>query len=112
MATTQIGVGVQNDGNFSFLEQFDSLTGIANRVETFRCSQPVGTYGITEAGSRVSAICGKDHLTSISNHIHRFIYSRGQTSKHLPILLEGREQMNPEGLPNGSWDSRVRDLDF
>lgn len=111
MATVQVSASVQNDGNFAHLDQFDPVKGLLKRIEVFRCSQPSGPFGITGAGSPATAICGADHLTKISNRVHRSIYSEGQRSARISALLEIREEMNPHSLPEGSWDVRIRDVD-
>jgi hypothetical protein len=110
MATTQSSASVQNDGNFAHLELFDPVNALSKRVEVFRCSQPIGCYGITGSGSPVDALCGADHLSSTSNRLFRGIYSEGQGNRDLPILIEFREEIDPDGLPAGSIDVRVRDL--
>ncbi|OWT48552.1 hypothetical protein [Bacillus sp. K2I17] len=112
MSTMQSSVSVQNDGNFSHLDFFDPSTNMLRRIEVFRGSQPEGAYGVTAPGSNVKAICGSDHLTPKSNRIYRSLYSEGQKTAKLPMVLELREEKNLEGLPDGSWDVRIRDLDF
>lgn len=100
-----------NDGNYSFIEYQNSLTqGPIDRIDVFRCSQPVGQFGVTGSGTTVQALAAIDHLSSNSNKVFRSIYSHG-TGTALPILLEMREEMNPHGFPLGSWDDRIRDLD-
>lgn len=111
MASFQIGASVQNDGNFAHLDQFNPHTGIVKRIEVFRCSQPLGQFGITGAGTPVSALCEGDHLSSRSNRVHRSIYSEGQKGTRLPAIFEIREEFDPEGMPDGSWDVRIRDVD-
>jgi hypothetical protein len=69
---------------------------------------------VTASGSRVEFICGDDHLTESSNRIFRYTFSLGDEQDnltHLPSVLEGREEFNPAGSPDGSWEVRVRDID-
>ena len=76
-------------------------------------SHPV-VIGVTLSGSRVEDIAASDHLTPHSNQIFRYFLAVGDEKTHrgsVPILLEGREEFNPPGMPEGSWDVRVRDLD-
>lgn len=102
---------VMNDGNYSFIEYQDVLSqGPIDRIDVFRCSQPIGQFGVSGSGTTVQALAAADHLTPNSNKVFRSIYSHG-TGTALPILLEMREEMNPGGLPSGSWDDRIRDLD-
>lgn len=110
MGTIQIAASVQNDGNFSHLDQFNPATGLLKRIEVFRCSHPLSRFGITGAGTSAVDLCGSDHLNPRSNCIHRSIYSEGQRGGSLVALLEGREDLKPEGLPDGSLDIRTRDL--
>jgi hypothetical protein len=63
-------------------------------------------------GSTVEAICGDDYLRPSSNRVHRSIYSEGQKGSRLTAIFEIREEFDPDGLPEGSWDVRVRDLDI
>lgn len=115
MALSQIAIGVCNDGNVSQLDVTDQVNGgVYYRIEVFRSSQPSGEYGLTLSGSRVEDICGIDHLTPLSNQAFRYIFSVGDKGIHsdnFPILLEGREVFNPSGMPDGSWEIRIRDLD-
>lgn len=111
MVTKQVAASVQNDGNFSQIDQLNQRTNVRKRIEVFRSSQPQGRYGITIAGTPVEAIAGDEHLIEGSNRIHRSIYSEGQNSERLTAIFELREEMNPRGLPEGSWDMRFRDLD-
>jgi hypothetical protein len=110
MGTFQLGASVQNDGNFSHLDQFNPATGLVKRIEVFRSSQPLSRFGMTGPGTAVDDLCGNDHLGPRSNCIHRSVYSEGQRGGPLVVLLEGREEMNPDGLPDGSLDIRTRDL--
>jgi len=115
MGLQQTAISVCNDGNVSQLDVTDNAGGGRyNRIEVYRCSQPPGGYGITASGSRAEYICGKDHLTSSSNRIFRYTFSLGDSSSILTDLtsvLEGREEFNPSGLPDGSWEVRLRDID-
>lgn len=115
MGLTQESLSVCNDGNVSQLDVVDRPSGdIYYRIEVYRCSQPSGGYGITLSGSRVEHICGNDHLSEDSNRTFRYIFAFGNDRLHksaMPIVLEGREILNPSGLPEGSWEVRLRDLD-
>lgn len=117
MPLKQAGISVCNDGNVSQLDvedQIPSGDGAFLRIEVYRSSQPSGGYGVTLSGSRVEHICGEDHLTADSNRVFRYTFSVGKVGDHrsnISTLLEGREEFNPEGLPEGSWDVRIRDLD-
>lgn len=115
MGLQQAAISVCNDGNVSQLDVTDNAGGGRyNRIEVYRCSQPSGGYGITASGSRVEFICGRDHLTERSNQIFRYTYSLGDAGANttdLTSVLEGREEFNPVGLPNGSWEVRLRDID-
>ncbi len=115
MGLGQTVISVCNDGNVSQLDVTDKLLGGPYyRIEVYRCSQPSGGYGVTASGSRVEYICGKDHLAPNSNRIFRYTFSLGDGSSvltHLPSVLEGREEFNPDGMPNGSWEVRLRDID-
>jgi hypothetical protein len=111
VGTYQIGASVQNDGNFAHLDQYNPRSDIVKRIEVFRCSQPAGGYGITGVGSTAEAISGDDYLRPSSNRVHRSIYSEGQRGSRLTAIFEIREEFDPDGLPKGSWDVRVRDLD-
>ena len=115
MALAQVGISVCNDGNVAQLDVADQVPGgIYYRIEVYRSSQPSGGFGVTLSGSRVEDICGLDHLKPHSNRVFRYTFSVGDTKSHkgdLPTLLEGREEFNPPGMPEGSWDVRIRDLD-
>jgi len=115
MGLIQAGISVCNDGNVAQLDVTDNLpSGIYQRIEVYRSSQPSGGYGVTLSGSRVENICGSDHLKAGSNRVFRYTYSLGTNNQHkgdLPSVLEGREEFNPEGMPDGSWDVRIRDID-
>jgi hypothetical protein len=115
MALSQIAISVCNDGNVAQLDVADQgPSGIYYRIEVYRASQPAGGYGVTLSGSRVEDICGLDHLNPRSNHVFRYTFSLGNNDTHksdLPTLLEGREEFNPSGMSDGSWDVRIRDLD-
>lgn len=115
MGLQQVAISVCNDGNVSQLDCTDiNNGGIYYRIEVYRSSQPVGGYGITLSGSRVENICGIDHLKENSNRVFRYFFAVGDDKTHkseIPILLEGREEFNPKGKPDGSWEVRIRDLD-
>lgn len=115
MAMQQTQISVCNDGNVSQLDVTDNQPeGKYLRIEVYRSSQPSGGYGVTLSGSRVEDICGDDHLTQRSNRVFRYTFSVGTNKTHrsdLPTLLEGREEFNPIGTPDGSWDVRIRDID-
>jgi hypothetical protein len=115
MALSQVGISVCNDGNVAQLDVADQVPGgVYYRIEVFRGSQPPGGYGVTLSGSRVEDICGLDHLKPRSNQVFRYTFSVGTNVTHksdIPTLLEGREEFNPAGMPQGSWDVRIRDLD-
>lgn len=115
MGLGQTAISVCNDGNVSQLDVTDtSHGGPYFRIEVYRASQPAGGYGVTASGSRVEYICGKEHLTPRSNKIFRYTFSLGDEKSNrtdLPSVLEGREEFNPPGMPDGSWDVRIRDLD-
>jgi len=115
MGLGQTVISVCNDGNVSQLDVTDKiLGGPYYRIEVYRCSQPSGGFGVTASGSRVEYICGKDHLTPTSNRTFRYTFSLGDQSSvltDLPSVLEGREEFNPDGMPNGSWEVRLRDID-
>lgn len=115
MPLQQTQISVCNDGNVSQLDVTDNQPdGKFYRIEVYRSSQPSGGYGVTLSGSRVEDICGDDHLTQRSNRVFRYTFSIGTNKTHksdLPTLLEGREEFNPPGLPDGSWDVRIRDID-
>lgn len=115
MGLQQVAISVCNDGNVSQLDCTDiNNGGIYYRIEVYRSSQPSGGYGITLSGSRVENICGIDHLKEGSNKIFRYFFAVGDDKTHkseIPVLLEGREEFNPKGKPDGSWEVRIRDLD-
>jgi hypothetical protein len=115
MALSQVGISVCNDGNVSQLDVTDVRSGGPYyRIEVYRASQPIGGYGVTLSGSRVEHICAKDHLRPWSNQVFRYTFALGdeKTNKSsIPVVLEGREEFNPEGSSDGSWDVRLRDLD-
>jgi len=117
MPLAQAGISVCNDGNVSQLDVEDRIPGGNGpfyRIEVYRSSQPSGGYGVTLSGSRVEHICGVDHLTPKSNQVFRYTFSVGTADGNrsdVPTLLEGREEFNPNGMPDGSWDVRIRDLD-
>ncbi len=115
MGLQQVAISVCNDGNVSQIDCTDVINGgVYYRIEVYRASQPEGGYGVTLSGSRVENICGIDHLSKISNRIFRYVFSVGDQATHkgsIPILIEGREEFNPAGKPNGSWEVRLRDLD-
>jgi hypothetical protein len=107
---------VMNDGNYSLAQFQNTLGGPIDRIDVFRASQPAGKYGVTAAGTRVAALCGIDHLAPHSNKVFRNLYSRGQAATEpgkavLPALLEGRYGYELPGLPLGSWEDRIRDVD-
>lgn len=116
MSLKQIAISVCNDGNVSQLDVADQNPGgIYYRIEVYRASQPSGGYGITLSGSRVEDICGEDFQKPYSNRVFRYTFSVGDNNTHkgnLSTLLEGREEFNPPGMPEGSWDVRIRDLDI
>jgi hypothetical protein len=115
MGLSQVAISVCNDGNVAQLDVTDQLNGgVFYRIEVYRASQPSGGYGVTLSGSRVEDICGIDHLTRRSNQVFRYTFSLGDEKSHrsdLPTVLEGREEFNPPGMPDGSWDVRIRDID-
>ena len=115
MALQQTQISVCNDGNVSQLDVTDNQPeGKYVRIEVYRSSQPSGGYGVTLSGSRVEDRCGDDHLTQGSHRVFRYTFSVGTNRTHrsdLPTLLEGREEFNPPGMPDGSWDVRIRDVD-
>lgn len=101
-----------NDGNYSFIQyQNSSGTGPIERIDVFRASQPSGGFGVAGSGTTVQALCSQDHLAPGSNKVFRALFSRGSDATSLPALLETREVMNPAGLPDGSWEERLRDVD-
>ena len=117
MAISQIAISVCNDGNVSQLDCTDTVAGgIYYRIEVYRSSQPAGGFGVTLSGTRAEHVCGLDHLGQDSNQIFRYIFSvtdrkdlsGGGTA---PAVIEGYDQFNPEGTPDGSWEVRLRDLD-
>lgn len=107
MAIKQVQSFVQNDGNYCQLDLQDlEFGGPLMRIETFRCSQPTGKYGVTGAGTTVEMLAGQDYLNVISNRIFRHIFSVGDS--HNPqVTLEIREVFDEDG----SWEVRTRDLD-
>jgi hypothetical protein len=116
MGLSQTAISVCNDGNVAQLDCTDVINGgVYYRIEVYRASQPKGGFGITLSGSRAEHITGLDHLKPRSNQVFRYTFSVGDFHKtpktELPTLLEGREEFNPPGMPNGSWDVRLRDLD-
>lgn len=118
MGIHQIAISVCNDGNVSQLDCADPKNSAPHyRIEVYRCSQPAGGFGITLCGSKVEDICGREHLSDRSNKIFRYVFAFEPSStnpsgnKILPVVLEGREEFNPPGMPDGSWDVRIRDLD-
>lgn len=115
MGLQQTQISVCNDGNVSQLDVTDRTNGGRyNRIEVYRCSQPSGGYGITASGSRVEYIAGGDHLSTDSNRVFRYTFSLGEADQNrsdLTSVLEGREEFNPVGLPDGSWEVRLRDID-
>jgi hypothetical protein len=115
MGMQQVALSVQNDGNVSQLDCADTTVGgVYYRIEVYRCSHPEGKFGVTLSGSRAEDVCGADHLSKRSNQIFRYIFAVGDNTMHkgeMPIVLEGHEEFNPPGSPDGSWRVRVRDLD-
>jgi hypothetical protein len=117
MAISQVAISVCNDGNVSQLDCTDTINGgVYYRIEVYRCSQPTGGYGVTLSGSRVEDICGRDHLEEESNRTFRYMFSVTDWQERsgggtVPIVLEGYEQFNPKGAPDGGWEVRLRDLD-
>lgn len=107
MAVSQINASFQNDGNFSQLDLRDvNLSGPLMRIETFRCSQPEGKFGVTDAGTNVKDLAGSDHLSSQSNRVFRHVFS--STEENTPqITLEIRETFHEDR----SMEVRTRDLD-
>lgn len=107
MAVQQIASSFQNDGNYCQLDLQDvSGVGPVMRIETFRCSQPEGDYGVTKAGTSVASLAGADHLSANSNKVFRHVYSTGELPSP-KITLEMREAFEEDG----SFDIRVRDVD-
>lgn len=118
MGMAQIGICVCNDGNVAQLDCADTTPGGRHyRIEVYRASQPSGGFGITNSGSRVEHICGAEHLGPRSNKIFRYFFAVNSsdaspsTKNEMTITLEGREELTPPGMPEGSWDVRLRDLD-
>jgi hypothetical protein len=115
MGLQTVGISVQNDGNVSQLDVADQHQGgVFYRIEVYRCSHPADGYGVTFSGSRAEELCGADHLSKTSNRTFRYTFSLGNNEMHrgaIPTLLEGREEFNPAGFPDGSWRVRLRDLD-
>ncbi|ALA51808.1 hypothetical protein CAY60_012940 [Shouchella clausii] len=108
MAVEQVRGFVQNDGNFCQLDLQDkNFNGPIMRIETFRCSQPEGEYGVTGAGTKVKDLAGIDHLTPESNRIFRHVFSVGYDPTKLKATLEIRETFTE----SGKWEIRTRDLD-
>ena len=114
MGLSQTAISVCNDGNVAQLDVTDQINGgVYYRIEVYRASQPSCGYGVTLSGSRVEDICGIDHQTRSSNQVFRYTFSLGDAGDHkgdLPTVLEGREEFNPPGMPDGSWDIRIRDV--
>lgn len=107
MAVQQITSSFQNDGNYSQLDLQDiSGSGPVMRIETFRCSQPIGDFGTTKAGTSVTSLTGDDHLSPESNKVFRHIYSTGVIPE-MKVILEMRETFEEDG----SFDVRIRDVD-
>jgi len=70
---------------------------------------------VNYSGTRVESLAGKDHLKPWSNRVFRYIFAIGDQNTNksdLPAVLEGREVINPEGYPDGTWEVRIRDIDF
>lgn len=108
MAVKQISESFQNDGNFSQLDLKDiKFKSPKMRIETFRCSQPKGKFGVTHAGTKVSALCSFDHLSPFSNCVFRHIFSV-EVNNTMNGTLEIREMYNIKG----AWELRIRDIDF
>lgn len=79
MAVEQIAGFVQNDGNFCQLDLQDrNFGGPLMRIETFRCSQPTGKFGVTGAGTKVEDLAGIDHLSPESNRTFRHVFFCGR----------------------------------
>lgn len=107
MAVAQVDASYQNDGNYSQLDLQDAeFDGPLMRIETFRCSQPAGKFGVTAAGTPVAALAGQDHLLPASNRVFRHVFSLG-TRRSAKVLLEIREQFDEDG----AWEVRTRDVD-
>ena len=115
MGLHQVALTVQNDGNVSQLDCADTAEGgVYYRIEVYRCSHPAEGFGVTYSGSRAEDICGADHFGPRSTQVFRYVFSVGVNTMHrgqVPIVLEGREEFNPVGMADGSWDVRIRDLD-
>lgn len=108
MAMKQVASSVQNDGNWCYLDVRDEeYDGPLMRIETYRCSQPSGGFGITKSGTRVEHLAGTDHLTSESNRILRHAFSVEDENKNQKVTLEIREIYDE----SGAWEVRTRDLD-
>lgn len=109
MGVSQINSSFQNDGNFSQLDLKDKqANGPLMRIETFRCSQPQGTFGITKSGTKVRDLAGIDHLKVSSNRTFRHVFSSSSGKKKKPtVSLEMREIYSE----NGSIEVRTRDVD-
>lgn len=107
MALRQVAASVQNDGNYCQLDLQDTdFRGPLMRIETFRCSQPAGEHGVTQAGTRVEDLAGNDHLKEHSNRTFRHVFSV-QSGNQQKVTLEIREVFTTEG----AWEIRGRDLD-
>jgi hypothetical protein len=118
MGIGQIAISVCNDGNVAQLDCAPTDgKGSHYRIEVYRASQPSEGFGVTICGSRVEHICGREHLSDRSNKIFRYMFAltrddaNASGTNEMPVILEGREEYNPPGTPNGSWDVRIRDLD-
>lgn len=107
MAAQQVDASYQNDVKFAELDLQDvTVMGPRFRIETFRCSQPVGQYGLTAAGTSVEDICGADHLLPESNTVFRSIDSISREESQV-VIFEIRESITP----SGSFHVRARDVD-
>jgi len=107
MAVQQVDASYQNDGNFAELDLQDvTVKGPRFRIETFRSSQPSGTYGTTAAGSKVEHVCGGDHLLPESNRVFRSVDSVSRGDRQV-VILEIREEIET----SGAFYVRVRDVD-
>ncbi|GIK07658.1 hypothetical protein Aspvir_003324 [Aspergillus viridinutans] len=108
MGVSQIQASFQNDGNFSQLDLQDiqEPSSPIMRIETFRCSQPQGEFGITSAGTDVVSLAGKDHLLPTSNKTFRHVFSYG-APQDLKALLEMRETFEEDG----AFEVKMRDID-
>lgn len=111
MVLRQENQSFQNDGNFSMLDLRDtSPDGKRMRLESFRASQPDKlSHHVTAAGTSAFNLCGADHLVLGSNQIFRHIFSTEDTQKkEMVVSLELREKYQEDG----SWEVKVRDLQF